>query len=155
MFNSTFNKAFLSTLSAALVATGLSFSPAMAGDGGGGGGRDNSKFNSISITEDNVTTTVRGQNGSDKRTVTRTKNGQILDIKVLFKNKVPFISTVDPDGTVRIVAGKPKRSKVPFVTLHNDDGTTTTVAGKPSHDPVPSITMHHADGTSTTIRGNR
>lgn len=37
MFNSPFNKAVLSTLAAAIVATGLSFSPAMAGEGGGGG----------------------------------------------------------------------------------------------------------------------
>ncbi|MEM6566707.1 MAG: hypothetical protein AAF665_19815 [Pseudomonadota bacterium] len=37
MFNLTFNKVFLSTVAAALVAAGLSVNPATAGEGGGGG----------------------------------------------------------------------------------------------------------------------
>jgi hypothetical protein len=127
----------------------------MAGEGGGDGSQQ-AKWSSASSTDENgVTTTVRGQNGSNTRTVTQTQNGQVINVKRVNRKAIPFISMVDPDGTIRIAAGKPKRNTVPFVTRHNADGTSETVAGKPSRSNVPFITMHHADGTSTTIRGNR
>ncbi|MEL7254852.1 MAG: hypothetical protein AAGL23_11800 [Pseudomonadota bacterium] len=130
MFNSSFNTPILSTLAAAIVVASLS-APAMAG---GGGGRDPepAKFSSASSTDENgITTTVRGQNGANTRTVTTSRNGRILGIKWIKKSRTPFVSMTDENGNVSIVAGKPKRSSIPFVTLHNADGTTTTIAGKP------------------------
>lgn len=131
MFNASFKTSALSTIAAALVAASLA-APATAGEGGGGRDPEPAKFSSASSTDENgVTTTVRGQNGANTRTVTQTQNGQVIGIKRIKKNRTPFISMTDENGNVSIVSGKPKRSNVPFITLHNADGTSTTISGKP------------------------
>lgn len=159
MFNATFNKTILSTLAAAIVATGLSLNPAMAGGGGGGNdraGHNKAKTDWASSThKSGKTITSFAKKGSKTRTVVTTQDGQLVNVRKVKKNGVPFISMTDENGNVSIVAGKPKRSKIPFVTLHNADGTSHTIAGTPQRSAVPSITLHHADGTSTTLRGDR
>ena len=145
MFNSTFNKAFVSTLAAAIVATSLSATPSYAGGGGG-----DEKYSSISTTNaDGSKTTIRSRNGSKFFTLTRTKKGKVVNKKRVKKNRKPFITIFNPDGTSRTVT-KPSKPGKDFVTRHNPDGTTTTVT-KPSKPGKAFITMHNPDGTTTTV----
>ncbi|MEM7597015.1 MAG: hypothetical protein AAF382_04900 [Pseudomonadota bacterium] len=154
MFNASFKKSILSTVAAAVVVTGISLTPAMAGEGGGGG-REEAKWNYASSTENGVTTTAYGRNGNGPEVVVKKKNGFITGLRRALNRNTPFVSTVDPDGTKRIIVGAPQRTNVSYVTRHNPDGTTTTIAGTPVRDNVPSISMTNEDGSVTTIRGNR
>ncbi|MEM7597014.1 MAG: hypothetical protein AAF382_04895 [Pseudomonadota bacterium] len=103
MFNATFKKSILSALAAAMVATG-SLSPAMAGEGGGGG-REASKWNYASATENGVTTTAFGRNGNGPEIIFEEENGDVTDVRVAPDRSVPFISMTNPDGTVTTVRG--------------------------------------------------
>ncbi|MEL7255622.1 MAG: hypothetical protein AAGL23_15715 [Pseudomonadota bacterium] len=108
MFNSKINSSILSTLAAAVVATGFSINPAIAGGGGGGGREDatpKSKWNYASATENGVTTTAFGRNGNGPEIVFEDQNGQLTDVRVSPDRSVPFISMTNPDGSVTTVRG--------------------------------------------------
>lgn len=110
MFNARFNTSILSTLAAAVVVTGFSINPALAGGGGGGGGgreeaTPKAKWNYASATENGVTTTAFGRNGNGPEIVFVEENGRVTDMQVLQDRRVPFISMTNPDGTVTTVRG--------------------------------------------------
>ncbi len=108
MFNATFKTSILSTLAAAVVVTGISINPAMAG-GDGGGGRDfgapKAKVNYASATENGVTTTAFGRNGHGPEIIFEEQNGRVTEMRVSPDRSVPFISMTNPDGSVVTVRG--------------------------------------------------
>lgn len=145
MFNSTFKKAAMFTLAAAVLATSVSTTPANAG-----GGRDpEKKVSTISTTNaDGSKTSIRSQNGAKTYTVTRTKNGKVVNKKRVNKNRKPFITIFNPDGTSKTVRG-PAKKRADSATRHFPDGTSRTVT-TPSKPRSAFITIFNADGTSHT-----
>ncbi|MEL6646820.1 MAG: hypothetical protein AAFY35_13910 [Pseudomonadota bacterium] len=105
MFNAKFNKSILSALAAAVVATGFSLNPALAGEGGGGGREEATKWNFASATENGVTTTAYGTNGNGPEIIIEEQNGEVTDVRMAPDRSVPFISMTNPDGTVKVVRG--------------------------------------------------
>ena len=108
MFNAPSKKSILSALAAAVVATGFSMSPAIAGGDGGGdraGAAPKAKWNYASATENGVTTTAFGRNGRGPEIVFEEENGNVTDMRVLQDRRAPFISMTNPDGTVKVVRG--------------------------------------------------
>ncbi|UXX82538.1 hypothetical protein [Roseovarius pelagicus] len=150
MFNSTFKQTVLSTLAATVVATSFSINPALAG---GGGGRDPAeRVSTIStVNPDGSKTSIRSRNAAKTFTLTRTKNGKVVNKKRINKNRGTFVTIHNPDGTSRTIT-KPSKPSKAFVTIHNADGTSRTVT-KPSKPGKAFVTLHNADGTSTTITG--
>ncbi|MEO1284249.1 MAG: hypothetical protein AAFV92_05150 [Pseudomonadota bacterium] len=177
MFNATFNKTILSTLAAAIVATGLSLNPAMAGGGGGGNDRaglKKSKADWASSTyKSGKTVTSYAKKGSKTRTVVTTQDGNLVDVRKVRNSRTPFISMTDESGNIRIVFGKRKKSKKIWASSTHRNGETITSTGQngvPTRDVVTTrngnvvetkqidsskafITMHNPNGVDTTIRG--
>ncbi len=100
MFNANLNKTILSTLAAAVVATGFSINPSYAGGGEGGG-----YMSSISSRNaDGSTTSIRSRNGSKSYTITkRNKNGKVVNKKRVNKKRKTFVTIHNPDGTSRTI----------------------------------------------------